>query len=119
LLRAVREDLEQIQRLTAALRKEVTRSRMVPIGRMFTRFARQVREAARAAGKTVRLTTDGESAELDNTVMEQLSDSLLHVVQNAVVHGIEPEAERRARGKPAEATISLRAWHQGGYMVVH
>ncbi len=118
LIRAVRDDVAQVQRLTAALRKEVTRARMVPIGRLFPRFTRQVREAARAAGKDVALEVRGESAEVDNSIMEQIADPLLHLVQNAVSHGIEPEAERLARGKPAQGTISLRAYHQGAFLYV-
>ncbi|HET7876915.1 MAG TPA: response regulator [Methylomirabilota bacterium] len=118
LLRAVREDVAHIQRLTALLRKEVTRARMVPIGRLFARFLRQVREAARAAGKQVELVLHGEATEVDNTVIEQIADPLLHLIQNAVAHGIEPPAERTAAGKPAQGTISLRAYHQGGFMYV-
>jgi chemosensory pili system protein ChpA (sensor histidine kinase/response regulator) len=118
LLRTIRDDVEHIQRLTAALRKEVTRVRMIPIGRVFTRFARQVREAARAAGKTIVFQTHGESAEVDSAVVEQVSDSLLHVVQNAIWHGIEPASERLARGKGPQGTVSLRAYHQGGFVFV-
>ena len=118
LIRTVRDDVAQVQRLTAALRKEVTRARMVPIGRLFPRFTRQVREAARAAGKDVALEVRGESAEVDNSIMEQIADPLLHLVQNAVSHGIEPEAERLAQGKPARGTISLRAYHQGAFLYV-
>ncbi|HET8578767.1 MAG TPA: response regulator [Methylomirabilota bacterium] len=118
LLRTIRDDVAQIQRLTAALRKEVTRARMVPIGRLFPRFTRQVREAARAEGKAVTLEVRGESAEVDNSIMEQIADPLLHLVQNAVTHGIEPEPERLARGKPAQGTISLRAYQQGAFLHV-
>jgi len=118
LLRAIQQDIAQIQRLTAALRKEVTRSRMVPIGRLFSRFARQVREAARAAGKTVNFKVYGESVEVDNSTIEQMADSLLHLVQNSITHGIEPEDERLARGKPAAGTISLRAYQQGGFIIL-
>jgi chemosensory pili system protein ChpA (sensor histidine kinase/response regulator) len=118
LLRAVRDDVAQIQRLTAALRKEVTRARMVPIGRLFPRFTRQVREVARAVGKVVSLEVRGESAEVDNSIMEQIADPLLHLVQNAVTHGIEPEPERLARGKPSHGRISLRAYHQGAFLHV-
>ncbi len=118
LLRAVRDDVAHIQRLTASLRKEVTRARMVPIGRLFPRFTRQVREVARAVGKAVSLQVRGESAEVDNSIMEQIADPLLHLVQNAVTHGIEPEPERVARGKPAQGMISLRAYHQGAFLHV-
>ncbi|HEX7788760.1 MAG TPA: Hpt domain-containing protein, partial [Methylomirabilota bacterium] len=70
LLRSIREDSAHVQRLTAALRKEITRARMVPIGRLFTRVAQQVREVARAADKTVKLTVRGEAAEVDNSIIE-------------------------------------------------
>jgi chemosensory pili system protein ChpA (sensor histidine kinase/response regulator) len=118
LLRSVREDTAQIQRLTAALRKEITRARMVPIGRLFTRVAQQVREAARAAGKTVTLTIRGESAEVDNSVIEQIADPLLHLIQNAIGHGIEPAAERESCGKPAQGQITLSASQEGGFALV-
>ncbi|HEV8437028.1 MAG TPA: response regulator [Methylomirabilota bacterium] len=118
LIRDIREDMAQIQRLTTALRKEVTRSRMVPIGRLFPRFARQVREASRAAGKDVAFEVHGESVEVDNTTVEQMADSLLHLVQNAIAHGIETDAERVAGGKPARGTVSLRAFQQGGFLIV-
>ncbi len=118
LLRSIREDTAQIQRLTAALRKEITRARMVPIGRLFTRVAQQVREAARAAGKTVTLTVRGESAEVDNSVIEQIADPLLHLIQNAIGHGIEPAAERESGGKPAQGQITLSASQEGGFALV-
>jgi chemosensory pili system protein ChpA (sensor histidine kinase/response regulator) len=114
LIRTVWEDTGHIQRLTGSLRNEVTRARMVPVGRLFARFARQVREAARAAGKAVVLEVSGESVEVDNTVMEHVADPLLHLIQNAIAHGIEPEAERQQHGKPAHGTIYLGAAHRGG-----
>jgi chemosensory pili system protein ChpA (sensor histidine kinase/response regulator) len=118
LLRSIREDTAQIQRLTAALRKEITRARMVPIGRLFTRVAQQVREAARAAGKAVALTVRGESAEVDNSVIEQIADPLLHLIQNAIGHGIEPAAERESCGKPAQGQVTLSASQEGGFILV-
>ena len=118
LLRSVREDTAQIQRLTAALRKEITRARMVPIGRLFTRVAQQVREAARATGKAVTLTLRGETAEVDNSVIEQVADPLLHLIQNAIGHGIEPAAERERLGKPAQGRLTLSASQAGGFVLV-
>ncbi|HEY7433959.1 MAG TPA: response regulator [Methylomirabilota bacterium] len=118
LLRSIREDTVQIQRLTAALRKEITRARMVPIGRLFTRVAQQVREAARATGKAVTLTVRGESAEVDTGVIEQIADPLLHLIQNAVAHGIEPEAERASRGKAASGHVTLSASQEGAFILV-
>ncbi len=118
LLRNIREDTVQIQRLTAALRKEITRARMVPIGRLFTRVAQQVREAARATGKSVTLTVRGESAEVDNGIIEQIADPLLHLIQNAVAHGIEPAPERESRGKAASGHVTLSASQEGSFILV-
>jgi chemosensory pili system protein ChpA (sensor histidine kinase/response regulator) len=118
LLRSIREDTAQIQRLTAALRKEITRARMVPIGRLFTRVAQQVREAARATGKVVALTVRGETAEVDNSVIEQVADPLLHLIQNAIGHGIEPAVERERLGKPTQGHLTLSASQAGGFILV-
>jgi chemosensory pili system protein ChpA (sensor histidine kinase/response regulator) len=116
LIRGVGEDTSHVQRLTQSLRAEVTRARMVPIGRLFARFTRPVREAARAAGKSVVLQLTGEAVEVDNAVIEQVADPLLHLVRNAIDHGIETDEERRAAGKPARATVSLSAFHQGSFV---
>ncbi len=116
LIRTIWEDTAQIQRLTGHLKTEVTRARMVPVARLFARFGRQVREAARAAGKTVELEVSGETVEMDSSITEAIADPLLHLVQNAITHGIEPEDERQARGKPGPGTIRLRAAHRGGFV---
>jgi chemosensory pili system protein ChpA (sensor histidine kinase/response regulator) len=118
LLRIIREDTVQVQRLTAALRKEITRARMVPIGRLFARVAQQVREAARATGKAVTLTVSGESAEVDNGIIEQIADPLLHLIQNAVAHGIESATERESGGKSASGHVTLSASQEGGFILV-
>lgn len=118
LIRSVGENTAQVQRLTASLRSEVTRARMVPIGRLFARFTRPAREAARVAGKSVALQLSGEAVEVDNAVIEQVADPLLHLVRNAIDHGIETDEERRAAGKPARATVSLSAFHQGSFVHV-
>lgn len=118
LIGVIREDTSQIQRLTGGLRNDITKARMVPIGTLFARFARQVREAAKAAGKTVALEVSGESVEVDNTIIEQIADPILHLVQNAISHGIETEEDRRSRGKPPHGTVYLSAYHQGGFVYV-
>jgi chemosensory pili system protein ChpA (sensor histidine kinase/response regulator) len=118
LLRSIRDDSAQVQRLTAALRKEITRARMVPIGRLFTRVAQQVREAARASDKTVGLIVRGESAEVDNSIIEQIADPLLHLIQNAIGHGIESPAERQRTGKPTQGQLTLSASQEGGFVLV-
>src|SRR5882672_750936 len=118
LIRGISEDTAQVHRLTGSLRAEVTRARMVPIGRLFSRFTRPAREAAREAGKQVTLALEGESVEVDNAVMELIADPLLHLVRNAIDHGIELPAERQGAGKPARATVTLRAYPQGSFVYV-
>ncbi len=114
LLRGLSEDTGWVQRLTGTLRGEITRARLVPVGRIFARVGRQVREAAKATGKDVALDVAGESVEVDSAIVDQMAGPLLHLLQNAVIHGIETEDERRAKGKPAQGRISLRACHRGG-----
>ena len=116
--RAVREDLGLVHRLTGEVRAGLGRARLVPIGSLYTRFVRQGQQAARTAGKSVRIETSGESVELDASIIEQIVDPLLHLVQNAVVHGLEPPDERAARGKPAAGTVTLSASHRGAFVVV-
>jgi chemosensory pili system protein ChpA (sensor histidine kinase/response regulator) len=118
LVRAVHDDAAQVQRLTWGLRGEITRSRLVRIGTLFARSVRQVRAIAREAGKSVDLQLAGEGVELDNTIIEQIADPLLHLVQNAIFHGIEPEAERQAAGKPVPGSVHLRAYQEGGAVYV-
>jgi chemosensory pili system protein ChpA (sensor histidine kinase/response regulator) len=117
-IRSIEEDTRHVQRLTGGLRSEITRARMVPIGKLFARFPRRVRELASATGRAVRLEVSGEAVEVDNAVIEQIADPLLHLIQNAVVHGIEPEAERVAHGKPSEGRVALTAYQRGGAMFV-
>lgn len=116
--RMLRDDMAHVHRLTAAIRGEIGRARLVPIGNLFTRFVRQGKEAARAAGKQVRIETLGETVELDTSVIEQIVDPLLHLVQNAIGHGIESADERRAVGKPSVGAVTLSAAHQGGAVVL-
>ena len=116
--RSVREDVGLVHRLTGEVRAGLGRARLVPIGSLYTRFARQGQEAARAASKSVRIETSGESVELDASVIEQIVDPLLHLAQNAVAHGIEDPDERQAAGKPAAGVVSLTASHRGAFVVV-
>jgi chemosensory pili system protein ChpA (sensor histidine kinase/response regulator) len=116
--RALRDDVAHVHRLTAAIRGEIGRARLVPVGSLFTRFVRQGKEAARAAAKQVRIETLGETVELDTSVIEQIVDPLLHLVQNAIGHGIESADERRAVGKPPIGAVTLSASHQGGAVVL-
>jgi chemosensory pili system protein ChpA (sensor histidine kinase/response regulator) len=115
-IRSIGEDTADVHRLTGRVRHEVTRARMVPIGRLFARFTQPAREAARAAGKHLGLELAGETVEVDSAVIELIADPLLHLVRNAIDHGVETGPERRSAGKPERATISLRAHHQGRFV---
>ena len=88
LVRVVREDAGGVQRLSAELRGQITRARMVPVGRLFAPFVRMVRDGARAAGKSVALEVRGETVEMDTTIVELMADPLIHLVRNAIAHGI-------------------------------
>jgi chemotaxis protein histidine kinase CheA/ActR/RegA family two-component response regulator len=118
LSRTVRDDLSLVHRLTGEVRVGLGRARLVPIGTLYNRFVRQGQEAARAAGKSLRIDTSGESVEIDASIIEQIVDPLLHLVQNAIVHGLEPPDERRARGKPAAGMVRLGASHRGAFVVL-
>ncbi len=109
---------EEIERLTAGLRMTTTSIRMIPIGSLFGRFRRVVRDLARALDKSVRLVTEGEDTELDRTVVESLHDPLVHLIRNAIDHGIEPPAARRAAGKPADGVTTLTASHDGAGVAI-
>ncbi|MEW6544986.1 MAG: Hpt domain-containing protein [Nitrospirota bacterium] len=117
-IRRAREDMGQLHQLTLGMRDEIAKARMVPIGTPFTRFRRAVREMARSTGKDVTLVTSGEQTEVDTGVVERLVDPLVHLVRNAVYHGIEPSAVRVARGKPAAGTVFLHAAHRGSAVVI-
>src|SRR5207302_3671264 len=116
--RALRDDIAHVHRITGALRSEIGRARLVPIGSLFGRFVRQGQETARAARKTVRFETRGEAVELDTSIIEQIVDPLLHLVQNTIAHGIETPEERHACGKDATGTVTLSAAHEGGAVLV-
>jgi chemosensory pili system protein ChpA (sensor histidine kinase/response regulator) len=118
LVRVVREDAGGVQRLSGELRGQITRARMVPVGRLFAPFVRMVRDGARAAGKSVALEVRGETVEMDTTIVELMADPLIHLVRNAIAHGIEPEDARRSAGKPPQGTIHLGAAHKGGSIYI-
>ncbi len=117
-IRRAHDDMSQLQQLTLGMRDEIARTRMVPVGTPFTRFRRAIREIARASNKEVSLVTSGEQTEVDTGVVERLVDPLVHLVRNAVYHGIEPSADRIAKGKPAVGTIYLHAAHRGNSIII-
>ena len=110
--------LSQLTRITVELQKTAMAMRLVPIGPLFRRMARLVRDLARQFGKRVELEAVGGDIELDRTIVEELADPLMHMVRNSLDHGIESPADREARGKPATAKLLLRAHHQAGHVVI-
>jgi two-component system chemotaxis sensor kinase CheA len=109
---------QRIGVVTGEVQDAVMRTRMQPVGNLFQKFPRLVRDTARKLGKEVQLVEEGGDVELDKTIIEGLSDPLTHLVRNAIDHGIETAALRRARGKPAAGTVFLRAWHEAGLVIV-
>lgn len=110
--------LEQLLQNTKELQESVMRIRMLPISFAFNRFPRLIHDLSMKTGKDIELIINGENTELDKTVMEQIGDPLVHLVRNAVDHGIEPVEKRLAAGKSEKGTIWLDAYHQGGSIVI-
>ena len=109
---------EELERLSSGLRDTTMGIRMVPIGTIFGRFRRLVYDLARDLNKDVEFVTSGEETELDKTVIERLADPLVHVIRNAVDHGLESPADRIRAGKPAKGTVRLAAIHAGGEVAI-
>lgn len=109
---------EEIERLAASLRDITMGARMVPIGSLFARFRRLVHDLARDLKKPVEFVTSGEDTELDKTMIECLADPLVHLIRNAIDHGIEDTAARIAAGKPEQGRIELQAVHSGAQVLV-
>jgi two-component system chemotaxis sensor kinase CheA len=116
--RAFLGTIQRLNLLTTELQAGVMKTRMQPVGNVWGKFPRLVRDLAVACGKQVRLDMDGQETELDKTIIESIRDPLTHMVRNAVDHGIEPPAWRQAHGKPAEGRLLLHAFHEGGKVVI-
>src|ERR1017187_5655619 len=114
----LQRNLAQLARITAELQKTSTSMRLVPIGQLFQRVARQVRDLSRKMGKPTELEIGGEETEIDRTIVEELADPLMHMVRNSLDHGIEDPDGRAAAGKKPLARIGLRACHQAGHIVI-
>jgi two-component system chemotaxis sensor kinase CheA len=109
---------QRLNLITSELQEGVMKTRMQPIGNIWSKFPRVVRDLAVTCGKRVELVMEGEGTELDKTLIEAIKDPLTHLVRNSVDHGIEPPEVRVAAGKPAEGRITLRAFHEGGQVVM-
>ena len=110
----LRNGLAQLESHVRELQESVMRVRMLPVGSVFSRFPRLVRDLSTRLGKQIRLQITGEQTELDKTVLEKIGDPLVHLVRNSVDHGIEEPEARQAAGKSIEGTVHLNAFHKGG-----
>jgi len=115
---AIKGIAEEIERLAAGLRDITMGARMVPIGSLFGRFRRLVHDLSRDLGKPVDFVTSGEDTELDKTMIERLADPLVHLIRNAIDHGIEPTERRTAAGKTEIGRIEIAAVHAGAQVLV-
>lgn len=118
LIEQLMETTSQIGLITTELQLAVMKTRMVPIGKVFNKFPRMVRDLSREKNKEIELVITGEETELDKSVVEEIGDPLIHMIRNAVDHGVESPEERRKAGKPVKGTVHLSAYHEGNHIVV-
>jgi two-component system chemotaxis sensor kinase CheA len=118
LMATLTETLERASRYSAELQRATLATRMQPVGRLFQKFPRLVRELAKDLGKEVELTIEGAETEVDRVVVDSLYDPLVHMLRNALDHGVESPEERVAGGKPAKAFISLKAWQEANSVMI-
>ncbi len=114
----VEGDIDEFTKLAHHLQDEITAARMVPIGTLYSRLSRAVRDAANSTGKQVELGLSGSETELDNNIIQQISDPLVHLVRNSVAHGIETLEKRREAGKAEIGRVTLRAYHRGNHIYI-
>jgi chemosensory pili system protein ChpA (sensor histidine kinase/response regulator) len=114
----VEGDIDEFTKLAHHLQDEITAARMVPIGTLYSLLSRTVRDAAKSAKKQVELDLSGSETELDNNIIQQISDPLVHLVRNSVAHGIERAEDRLRAGKPEQGKILLRAYHRGNHIYI-
>lgn len=112
------ETVEHMDRVTGDLQSIVMKVRMVPVGQVFNRFPRVVRDLAKELNKEVNLTIEGEETELDRTVIDEIGDPLVHLIRNSMDHGVEHPDEREAKGKPRLGQVGLIARHEGNNVVI-
>lgn len=117
-LRALDEAVSQLDMLVVNLQNAVMKTRMQPIGRLFKKYPRLARDLARQLGKDVELVLSGEETEIDKTMIEDLNDPLVHLIRNAVDHGVEETAQRSAVGKSTKSTVNLGARQEGDHILI-
>ncbi len=114
----VEGDIDEFTKLAHHLQDEITAARMVPIGTLYSLLSRAVRDAAKSSKKNVDLDFSGSETELDNNIIQQISDPLVHLVRNSVAHGVETPADRLAVGKAEQGHVMLRAYHRGNHIYI-
>jgi two-component system, chemotaxis family, sensor kinase CheA len=107
-----------LARTTNEIQESIMKVRMVPIGQVFDRFPRMVRDLAKARGKEIHLEIAGAETDLDKTIVDEVGEPLMHLVRNCVDHGIEPPDVRESRSKPRHGTIKLNAYHEGNQVII-
>jgi len=112
------ETSQHLNLVTSDLQEGVMKTRMQPIGGIWGKFPRIIRDLSMECGKKIRLETEGKDTELDKTLIEAIKDPLTHIIRNSVDHGIEKPDIRRDRGKPEEGVLKLKAYHEGGQVIV-
>ena len=117
-LHALDQAVSQLDLLVSDLQNSVMKTRMQPIGRLFQKYPRIARDLARQLGKDVELVLSGEETEVDKTMIEDLADPLIHLIRNAVDHGVEMPSERKACGKPEKSLVRLEARQEGDHIVL-
>ena len=115
---SLNEAAQHVGRITDELQEEVMRIRMQPIESVFNKFPRLVRDLAGKLNKKVDFVVEGKETELDRSVIEKIDDPIIHLLRNAIDHGLEMPDERRAAGKPEAGTIKLSAWHEENHIVI-
>ncbi|MFJ5791309.1 chemotaxis protein CheW [Lysinibacillus sp. NPDC093197] len=112
------ETVERMSRIMGDLQTIILTMRMVPVETVFNRFPKMIRQLSRDLNKKINLEIIGAETELDRTVIDEIGDPLVHLIRNSVDHGIENPTARRAKGKPEEGTVVLRAYHSGNYVFI-
>jgi len=116
------EELTQVVSIvsivTTDLQIAVMKTRMLPVGKVFNKFPRMIRDLSRELNKKIELVIEGEDTELDKSIVEEIGDPLVHIIRNSCDHGIEPPEERVAKGKPETGTIALKAYNEGNHIVI-
>ena len=118
LMATLAETLERASRYSTELQRATLATRMQPVGRLFQKFPRLVRELAKDLGKDVELTIEGAETEVDRVVVDSLYDPLVHMLRNSLDHGVESPEARLAAGKPAKSYISLKAWQEANSVMI-